>query len=155
MDQSKGLGHMIRFKKQITIKENLAGDWQLKTDFGQTWELNPIEDIMTPITKWWEKQHHSELRQWQKDALLKLFADALGAPIPFVIYQRGKGYSQPHDLFVARFNNLWIVSTQEDLWIKESKHSNFTLDKEDTLGSILNKSVRDDLYQAVDKIKQK
>jgi hypothetical protein len=144
---------MIRFKNQITIKQYSSGDFQLKTDFGQIWELNPITHGNTPITVWWEKQHQSELRTWQKDALLKLFGDALGSATPFVVYQKGKGYSQPHDLFVAKFFDLWIVSTQDDLWITETKYGEFILNKDDSIGSILDPYIRKDLYQAVDKIK--
>lgn len=144
---------MIRYKKEITIKESRTGDWQLTTDFGQTWELNPIEHGNTPITNWWEKQHQSDLRQWQKDVILKLFADAFGCVTPFVVYQRGKGYSQPHDLCVARFGDIWIISTQDDLWITENKYATFTLKKEDTIGSVLDPLVRQDLFTSRDKIK--
>lgn len=140
---------MIRFKREISIKQNANETYQLTTDFGQKYEMFKIVSTneRNPITSWWDRNHQSELRQWQKDALIKMLADVLPNVELFLVYRAGQGHSQPHDIAVAKFNNLWVLSTQEHTWIQDSKYSEIKFNIEDSIGSILDKNVREIVFE--------
>ena len=144
---------MIRYNKKIGIKQTRQGEWIIESDRGQRFDTLPIIDNSTPITRWWESQHQSELRQWQKDMLVKSFSDALGSLDLFIVFQKGHGYNQPHDLVVAKKDDIWIVSTQEDTWITRNGQSEFWLTRDESLGSVLEKTTRDELWNIIDGLK--
>ena len=66
---------MIRYNKTIELQTK-NNTQTLVTDRMERWELSQVKGSNTPWTDWWQRQHPSELRIWQKDSFLKLFADA-------------------------------------------------------------------------------
>lgn len=144
---------MIRYNKRICVKQTRQGEWVIDSDRGQRFETLQVHDALTPITRWWDSQHHSDLREWQKDVLIKQFSDVLGQLDLFIVFQRGHGYNQPHDLVVAKRDDIWIVSTQEDTWITKNNQSEFWLTKDDSLGSVMERSTREELWKISDGLK--
>lgn len=143
---------MISYNKKIGIKQLRSGVWVIESDRGQRYETMMLENSSTPITKWWDMNHHSDLREWQKDILVKGFWDALGTLDLFVIFKKGAGYNQPHDMCLARFKDIWIFSTTDDTWIVKNPDSEFWLEKSTSLGSILDPEVRGTIYAITDEI---
>jgi hypothetical protein len=147
---------MIAYGKKIILRENRTGDWMLESDKGFKYLTSPIVNTRTPITDWWEKNVHNDLREWQKDAIVKTLGDSFDATIiPYLVYRKGHGYSQSHDITLVRFDTTWVLSTQKDLWITNSNYGEIIFDIEDSLGSVLDRNVRDVVYKIADAIKEK
>ena len=144
---------MIRYKNKISIIKTRAEDWIIESDKGSKYLTNLIINTTTPITDWWEKQHQSELRTWQKDALVKNLFDAFGELELFTVYKAGAGYSQPHDMVLARHRDIWIFATEKDTWIVKNSDSQVWLNVSDSLGSILERTTREEIYKIADGIK--
>jgi hypothetical protein len=146
--------NMIRYRKQIELKENRHAQWILDSDRGDQYETQFIGKTPHPMTDWWSKQHQSELRAWQKDAVLGEFWRQHGELDLYLIYKRGQGYSQPHDMTLAYSPqcSLWLFSTEQHTWIlpRTHSHTNFTVDL--ALGSVLDPQARQDIYQIIDSI---
>jgi hypothetical protein len=72
--------------------------------------------------------------------------------MPFMVYKRNAGHSQPHDIMLAHSEErkLWILSTETDFWITETNYGSFELNKQDSLGSVLDKSHRFEIYEVID-----
>lgn len=145
---------MIRYKNKISLIKNRADEWVIESDKGSKYLTNQITNTNTPITDWWEKQHPSELRHWQKDSIIKNLFDAFGQLNLFTVYKAGAGYSQPHDVVMARHNDIWIFATEQDTWIVRDSSSQVWLNKEDSLGSVLDRTTREELNKIADSIKQ-
>lgn len=144
---------MIRYRNKIQISETRNGEYIIESDRGSRYLTNQIVNTRTPVTDWFEKQHPSDLRQWQKDAIIKSFYDALDGLDLFVIYKQGAGYSQPHDMILARKGNLWIFATEQDTWFVRGETNGVIFNREDSMGSILDRSVREEIYLVCDGIK--
>lgn len=144
---------MIRYRKAVTVKLLRNNEWVIESDLGQRFEMMEIKNLDAPITYWWDAQHQSDLRLWQKDAVIKTMWDAFGPLNLFLVYEKGGGYSQPHDITIAKFNNIWFLSTGEDTWITEDANSQVWFKREDSLGSILDKTTRQQLYAVADGVK--
>ena len=113
-----------------------------------------ITNTITPITDWWSKQHQSNLRRWQLEAVIQNLFDAFGELDLFTVYKSGGGYSQPHDVVLACHKDIWICSTDHDTWIVKNSDSQVWLNKEDSLGSILDITTRQELNKIADGIKK-
>ena len=139
---------MIKYKKQIIIARYPSGDWYINSDRNDRYECFAITNTNTPWTKWWEMQDQSELRLWQKD-IMRMFASKLSDLEPYVIYKKNQGYSQPHDLALCHSQsfNLWFLSTQDDFWIIQSNYGQVELPIEQSLGSVLQRQHRDEIFK--------
>jgi len=144
---------MIRYKNKISIIKTRAEEWVIESDKGSKYLTHLITNTSTPITDWWEKQHQSELRTWQKDALIKNLFDAFGELDLFTVYKSGAGFSQPHDMVLARYKDIWIFSTEQDTWIVKDNNSQVWLKVEDSLGSISDRNTREEIYKIADGVK--
>ncbi len=127
---------MIRYNKRIDIKTNTQGVTSICTDRGTTYRTSLVRtEYGTPRTTWWDKQHKSELREWQKDALLGEFdrcyrrISATHLLQYYLVYEENKGFNQPHDIVFARIPTaqLWILGTQQEIWLHKSDLENFSL----------------------------
>lgn len=143
---------MIRYNKKISVKETKFGK-RLETDRGDVYELMMInhETNESPVTTWWEKQHQSELRQWQKDVFIGEYWRQHRALNLYLVYKRGEGYSQPHDILLAHDPeiNLWIMSTQEHTWF-EAGDVEVIFNNEQALGSVMDVESRKEIYKVID-----
>lgn len=146
---------MIRYNKTIELQTK-NNTQTLVTDRYERWELSEVKGTSTPWTTWWEKQHPSELRIWQKDSFLKLFADAYSklnwhnSIQLYTVYQRGKGYNQQHDVVFATIPNAHIalLATNNHMWIHPCKFNNQVFDISNSIeGSILDAATRNTLYE--------
>lgn len=145
---------MIRYNKKITVKETKYG-YKLETDRGDIYELMPItsDSNQTPITTWWEKQNQTTLRRDQLDCIIKEYWRQHGPLDLFVVYKRGEGYSQPHDIVLARSpkTGVWILSTSSHTWFESSSNIvEFNIDN--ALGSVSNHDERLEIYSVIDGI---
>lgn len=149
---------MIRYRKTIEIASR-NGLTRIKTDCGQTYETSLVRGSTNPWTDWWNKQNPSEWRRDQKDYLLDLVSRAYRTKHYtneihlYVVYERGKGYNQPHDVAFARIpnENIWILSTEQHTWIEQCQFENFAFSTDTALPSIKEQSTRDviwDLYES-------
>lgn len=134
---------MINYKKRITLQKMSGNIWFLDTDKGDRYETVPVIGSHTPWTQWWEKQDPSDLRTWQKD-ILKDFGSKWRDLTPYVVYKKGAGYSQPHDIALARSdsNQVWILSTERDFWFVSSDYGQVDFVVEDSMGSVLEQGNR-------------
>lgn len=143
---------MIRYNKQIILNLRKSGDWQLSTDRGDIYEMLPYHSI----GDWWSAQHQSDLRDWQKDIVIKMSADTFGKITMFNVFQKGRGYNQNHDICIAYCDRLkiWILSTADDYWIEKNPGGSVLFNVEDSLGSIQKQEHRKELYEIYDMLKQ-
>jgi hypothetical protein len=145
---------MIRYRKKIQAKTNRNGDLSLETDLGQTWRTIQING-QTPMSDWLYQSAQQELQQWQKD-MAKVVFDAFMNHVedhcPYVVYnvyQKGQGYaSRNSDVFLMRIpsKNVWFISTSGHTWVFEEALDNFPIPVDEALGSILDRQVRQELY---------
>jgi hypothetical protein len=107
------------------------------------------------MNRWVSQQSESELRQWQKDIVLAMMIDTFGPIDKFLIYQRGHGYNQDHDLCLSRSqnHNFWCLSTEHDFWITRQDGREIIFDRRDSMGSILNRHDRHRIYDLFDQAK--
>lgn len=127
---------MIRFNKGIEIKTDRFGNHSILTDKGQIFKTSLVSpEYGTPRTTWWNKQHQSEMRHWQKDLILGEI-DRLYRRLNFtwqmqyyLVYEERKGMNQPHDVVFARIPtaNIWILGTAQHTWIHHCDVDNFWL----------------------------
>jgi hypothetical protein len=129
---------MIKYKKKITLQQSKDA-WYILSDKGDRYETFVIDNTKTPWSKWWEMQNQSNLRLWQKD-ILRDFGSKWSDLTPHMVYKRNAGYSQPHDLALARseINKVWILITERDFWFVASNYGQVEFDIEDSMGSVLN-----------------
>jgi len=152
---------MIRYRKTIQLKTNRNGDLSLETDLGQTWRTLQLRG-KTAITDWIFNSAQGNLQHWQKDMskiVLDSFVHEIQDEHPYTIYQvyqKGQGYqSKVSDVFLMRIqsHNVWFVSTSEHTWIVEESLENFPLNTDLATGSILNETVRKQLYDWSDSLR--
>lgn len=148
---------MIRYRRTIQFKTNRNGELYLETDFGQTWRTLEMRG-RTAMSDWLFGSAQTELQHWQKDlakVVLDAFVDEIhedGKPFPYTIYrvyQKGQGYqSTQSDVFLMRIpaHNIWYVSTSENTWIFFENLDNFPIFAEEAIGSVLDRNVRQHLY---------
>ena len=147
-----------KYKRSIRVF-NKRDAWYLETDNGQLYNMSMTEGTHTPWTDWREKQttgQYKELRAWQMD-IFKMWAMAFtpNANLTlFTIWRKGAGYNQDHDVAVCydNTNKTWLVSTLDDFWIVNTKHTNIELNKDSSYGSLLDERVRKTFYTATDSI---
>lgn len=115
---------MLRYNQEIRLQPSQAGQWSMTTDRGQRWFLQAVQGTDSPLTEWWTRQNQSELRSWQKDAILKELTRNSPAEDTelYVVYAQGQGWNQPHDILIFYFRPLeiWLLSHSEGLWIQPS-----------------------------------
>lgn len=151
---------MIRFKDRIDIKTNRNGTTVIATDMGGYYNTSLVSNNQwgSPRTQWWDRQHHSELREWQKDVLLGEIDRLYRRINPtyemnyYLVYREGEGFSQQHDIVFARIPlaNIWILGTREHSWIHYCDLENFSLHpNQSVLGDILNSNARKQYYKTV------
>jgi hypothetical protein len=133
---------MINYKRKIELqKQNDA--WYIQSDKGDRYECFAIDNTKTPWTKWWEMQHQSDLRLWQKE-IVRDFGSKWPDIVPYMVYKRNAGYSQPHDICLARSESMqvWILSTERDFWFVQSNYGQIDFHIDNSLGSILEQQPR-------------
>lgn len=147
------LAMRIVYEHTITLKPNRINrnNWDIRTDLQDQWCVISSGGLDTPWGVWWEQQHQSELRRWQKD-VAKEFRHWRDLT-PYLIYKPKHGYCQPHDLFLAHSaqHRAWIFSTQEDFWIQHSSEATVKFFLTDSLGSVLDTEDRMQIYRSADR----
>lgn len=114
---------MIRFSKKITLNQTRTGQWRLQSDRGEEYLLSEVNgNSITPVTDWWDRQHKSSLREWQKDVFVQeLTRKGPGNDFTlWLAYKQGQGLNQPHDITIMhhRGHGIWILSTKEYQWMQ-------------------------------------
>jgi len=142
---------MIKYRNAITLRKMPTDEWRLNSDRGDVYETFSIVNNQTPWTAWWDMNHHSDLREWQKD-IARMFAGKYEDLTPFVVFKKGHGHSQPHDIMLAHSeqHKVWILMTNDDFWIVNCDYGQFDFNKKDSLGSVLDLDTRHLLYSVVD-----
>lgn len=142
---------MIKYRKNITLERKPDGTYRLKSDQGSVYEAFAIDNTLTPWSSWWNMQNQSDLRLWQKD-ILRDFGTHWPDLTPYIVYKRNAGHSQPHDMALARSEEykVWILSTEKDFWIVPTAYDNFDFNIDDSVGSILDRICRQEIYKIVD-----
>lgn len=145
---------MIRYRKTIQIKTTRNGDIEIATDVGQTWRTLRIVSS-SPVTEWLSRSSQNTLAHWQKD-MIKVVLDAYSHTIPehgqafelYQVYKKGQGYTSTSDVMLMRIPqyNVWFFSTSENTWLFEQKLENFSMTIDQSVGSILDKTVREQIY---------
>lgn len=133
---------MINYKKQISLQKQ-NDNWYIDTDRGDRYECFSIDNTKTPWTKWWEMQHQSELRLWQKD-IIRDIGTKWPDLVPYMVYKRNAGHSQPHDIVLAHSdaNKVWVLSTERDFWFVASDYGQIDFHIDRSMGSVLEKNSR-------------
>lgn len=141
---------MFSYRNRIQLETHMNSEISLSTDRGDRVQAFQIVNSTTPVTRWWEYQHASDLRRWQKDVLIGEIGRQSGLPDLFVLYRKGHGERQCHDLMLIYQPvwQLWILSTGSDTWIQSE--SDFLV--KNSMGSILDPAVRQQLYGLIPKI---
>lgn len=146
---------MLLYRKKVFITHNTNADIGIDTDNHDKYHSLTVDKI----NRWWEMNAQTELRDWQKDIILKMGADAMGDWRSYILYKKGQGHNQTHDMCLTYFShsNLFIFSTQRDFWIIEKQKGKLTmLDVNDSVGSILDPIVRQTvIYPIFDELKTK
>ncbi len=149
---------MIRYNKLIQVRQQKTGQWQITTDRGDQYDLTQVTG-REPITSWWDMQHISPLREWQKDVVVKEltrqgWSDEFQL---FVVHKRGQGLSQSHDIVIFYHYKYksWVLSTAEHLWIMPSSFGdcNFTTDSSLTV-DLTQADDRQTVYKIIDQLNQ-
>jgi hypothetical protein len=158
-----GFRIMIRYRKKITVKTNQNDDIEIQTDMGQTWRALLINSS-SPVTDWLSKSSQNNLAHWQKD-MIKVILDAHHNELSdssqrnfdlYHVYQKGQGYqSRSSDVMLMRIpdKNVWFFSTSDNTWLFEQKYENFTIDVEISIGGVLDKEIRQQLYDWSDRMR--
>lgn len=144
---------MIRYRKQIKLAKSPNGEWRIESDRGDRYETFKIENNSTPWTAWWDMNVHNDLREWQKD-IGRMFANKWEDLTPYVVFKKGHGYNQNHDVFLAHSEkeNIWLMMTAEDMWIVPTNYGEFHIAKEDSLGSVIEQDTRQTIYNLLDNL---
>jgi hypothetical protein len=134
---------MINYRKKIVLQKSANTGWYLESDRADRYEVLPVTGTQTPWTQWWDKQNQSELRNWQKD-IIRDFGSKWSDLNPYLVFKRGGGYSQPHDIVLARSEKfkIWILITEKDFWFQSSDYGQVEFLNEDSMGSVLDKDSR-------------
>lgn len=158
---------MIRYKNSITFRRNASGMLTITGDkMAVSYKTRAINGYEY-VRQWWEMQHQSSLRSYQKDLLVKLLPSAFKdldwryEHAPYVIYADGAGYNQPHDMTLVTLKHpenpqtIYVFGTAEHTWVhsQPTTSDKFTIHVEDALGgSVDTKNGQDciwDLYDGV------
>lgn len=144
---------MINYKKKIIIAKYPSGDWYINTDRGDRYECFAITNTNTPWTQWWGMQNQSSLREWQKD-MMRPFATKILDMEPYIVYKKNHGHNQAHDVMLchSEFTHLWFLSTTNDFWIIQSDYGQIELPIEDSLGSVLERTSRDEIWKVYENL---
>lgn len=150
---------MIRFNKKISLQQTRMGEWRLISDRNDQFDLLQITHTSehNSITRWWDMQHQSELRRWQKDIFIQELS-RLGHGDDFVLwvpYRRGQGHSQPHDICLVYHlkHKIWILSLQEYHWLIPSNMYDCEFHIDQALcADILTRQGRDQIYMIIDEL---
>lgn len=140
---------MIRYKKTVTFRRTVSGQLTITGDkMAVSYKTRAINGYEY-VRQWWEMQHQSTLRTYQKDLLVKLLPSAFKdldwryAHTPYVIYADGAGYNQPHDMTLVTLRHpesdktIYIFGTEEHTWIHQESNSKgkFTIHADDAIGA--------------------
>ena len=147
---------MIKYNKLIKIDRKRNGDIRIESDRGDLYETATYSNSRTLLSNWWKDQHQSELREWQKELVIKYAGDSFGQLELFNIYKKGQGYSQPHDMCLCHSvaHKVWVFATETDYWIQLTDGGNIVFDKQESVGSVLDKDTRLVIGTIWDNIKQ-
>lgn len=143
--------------KYFNYKNTFTVDSQrIRTDRGQIWELNWLtkgHGEYGLYTNWWRNQYPSELRTWQKE-ILKDFGNAIRDRSLALVYERGQGYNQAHDIAVGRFKNYMVMMTEQDCWVQYTRYDTTDFDRTHSMGSVLDKQVQTELFKICQALKK-
>jgi len=144
---------MTFYRNHIILKERQTG-LTLTLDSSIVYQVNLYN---FSINEWWDKQHQSDLRSWQKDIAIGMMMDIFGPMDLFLIFQKGQGYNQPHDLCLSKSqnHNVWCLSTKNDFWLIQQTDNQVVFDIAESMGSVLLSSARKDIYTVMDQLKKK
>ena len=142
---------MIKYRNKISVRQVPNAEWRITSDRGDIYDTFKISEKSTPWTAWWDMNYHNNLREWQKD-IARMFAMKYEDLLPYVVFKKGQGYNQEHDILLARSeqHKIWILITENDFWISNNDYGEFHLDKQESLGSILDPEIRKVLYEVID-----
>lgn len=146
----------IRYNKKIRLVRRTMDEWYLESDTMDRYEITRFTtEKSIPIGEWWSKNHNSDLRDWQKEMLIKDAYRALDiTPELFLLYKKGQGFNQPHDLVLVKFADTWILSTTDHIWISQLTDSNHTFHTDDAvIGSIMIRENRDLLWESFEQFR--
>lgn len=159
---------MIRYDKQIRIKHTASGSYTITGDrMAVSYKTSAIQGYEY-IRVWWERQHHSTLREYQKDMLIRHIPSAFQdldwqwQLTPYVVYADGSGYNQPHDICFATLehpeepNKIYILGTGEHTWIHYEKRTtdHFQVHVEDAYASVGTAQGRNEIWAVYDGLRQ-
>lgn len=144
----------MRYNKRIIAKRNRLDQLILESDRGEVYETNLVANTPTPLSDWWSKQNQSELRHWQKDAFIGEFWRQHGELDLYVLYKKGQGYSQPHDLTLAYSptKKVWMLSTEQHTWLMPDTGDDVIFNIDLAFGPINTKESRFEIYTIIDNI---
>lgn len=131
----------INYNKKLSLFNRKDTRWCLESDKGSLFEISETDGTWF---EWWNKQHQSDLRLWQKD-IFREFANAVVPSLrPCLVYRSNQGYNQPHDVAISHApdEQVWILSTENDFWIIDSNYGEIIINVADSLGSILDETFR-------------
>lgn len=143
----------LRYRNKITLDRTQLETFKILTDLSDEYETAWItKNSNTPIGDWWQKQHQSDLRIWQKETIRDLKNYLFEDLTPLMVYKRGHGYSQPHDIALAysEQDKVWVFMTERNTWITQNGYANFTLNVEDAMGPVTDRATRDELWQLIE-----
>lgn len=143
---------MINYRNTITVSKRQNDEWYIDTDKGDRYQTFAVMNSKTVWTEWWQMQHQSDLRLWQKD-ILREFANRYFEDLsPYVVYKSQHGRNQPHDIALAHsdIDKVWLLMTQHDFWLIKSDWGEITVKRgQDSMGSILDENNRKHLIYPI------
>lgn len=158
---------MIRYNKHIRIARNPTGAYTITGDRSSVGYRTSAINGYEQIGVWWERQHHSTLREYQKDLLVKLLPSAFKSLdyswclTPYVVYAEGAGYNQPHDIVFAtlthpQHNTIYLLGTQEHTWVQHEKATTdrFNCYTQDAYASVDTPQGQDTVWQLYDDVRK-
>ena len=150
----------MKYNKKITLSRKKADVWQLDSDKGSHFDMFAVTAKDHALwTPWWNMQHRSSLREWQKEILRLIANSVLPDLVPYIVFRPGNGQSQPHTVAIAHSNesNIWVLITDEDFWITQSNYGHIEFVRGvNSLGCVVNENNRQQkIYPMLDIIKNK
>ena len=126
----------LKYNKLIVLDRKQNGDWRLLTDRGDMMLTSFYPTTQYQI--WRSSQCQSLLRQWQIDVMIKPAADIWGKLVLFAAYRKGNGFNQNHDvcLIKTQQQDIWLLSTQRDLWICQNSGNNIEFITDMSIGNV-------------------
>ena len=158
---------MIRYNKSIIIRRLPSGTYTITGDRSAVGYKTSAIHGYEQVRIWWERQHQSDLREYQKNFLVQMIpgcfrdTDYEWSATPYVVYAEGEGYNQPHDIcFVTlqhstRSKTVYLLGTQDHTWIHTENTSveKFNLHCEDAYPGASTAQGKDALWDLYDNMR--